>query len=142
MEDESKSFLTQLREAGTEYLEAKVQLTKVQAFEKISRVTGIVFSLLIIVLLSCFTVVFIGLMLGFLIADLTHSNAIGFSVIAGVFMLFLIILVLKRESILEKPIAEKVVKELFEEENEKDSAGMFTSPGIGDDPEKMKVDAN
>ena len=142
MEDEPKSFLTQLRDAGAEYLQAKVQLTKVQAFEKIARVTGIVFSLLIVVLLSCFTVVFIGLMLGFLIADLTHSNAIGFSVIAGIFILLLIILVVKRESILEKPIAEKVVKELFEEENEKEGDSMMASPASSDDPEKMKDHEN
>lgn len=120
MQEEEKSFIVQLREAGAEYLQAKLQLTKVQAFGKIARVTGIVFSMLIIALLACFTVLFVGLMLGFLIADLLSSNAIGFSVVGALFVILLTVLVLKRESLLEKPITEKIIKELFEDENDDD----------------------
>ncbi|HUM46991.1 MAG TPA: hypothetical protein PLD84_08685 [Chitinophagales bacterium] len=118
MQEEEKSFIVQLREAGAEYLQAKLQLTKVQAFGKIARVTGIVFSMLIIALLACFTVLFVGLMLGFLIADLLSSNAIGFSVVGALFVILLTVLVLKRESLLEKPITEKIIQELFEDEND------------------------
>lgn len=116
MQEEEKSFLIHLREAVADYLQARLQLTKVQAFEKIAKVTGIVFSMLIVALLACFTVLFVGLMLGFLIADLTHSNAIGFSVVGGLFIIMLAFLIIKREGILEKPIAEKIIKELFEDD--------------------------
>lgn len=111
-----KSVLSQLRDAGSEYFQARLQLTKLQAFEKIARVTGIVFSLLIISLVGCFTIVFVGLMSGFLISDLTNSNAIGFSVVGVLFVILFIILIINREKLLEKPIAEKVVRELFEDE--------------------------
>ena len=113
--EEEKSFLSQLRDAGAAYFQAKLELTKIQAYEKIAKVTGVVFSLLIISLLACFTILFVGLMLGFLISDLVGSNAIGFSVIGVVFIILMVILVMKRESILEKPITEKIIVELFEE---------------------------
>ena len=121
MTEDKKSILTQLREAGAEYLHARLQLTKLQAYEKIARITGIVFSFLIISLLACFTILFAGLMLGFVISDLVHSNAIGFSVIGVAFIILFIFLVMKRETILEKPIAEKVIKELFEEPEDDDT---------------------
>jgi len=137
MQEEEKSFLTQLREAVADYLQVRLQLTKVQAFEKIAKVTGIVFSLLIIALLSCFTILFVGLMLGFLIADLTNSNAIGFSVIGVLFISMLAFLALKRESILEKPIAEKIIKELFEDDAEEtkpapDLGAEINEPSFGE----------
>jgi hypothetical protein len=106
-----------LRDAGSEYLQARLQLTKLQAFEKIARVTGIIFSMMIISLVGCFTIVFVGLMGGFLLSDLTHSNAIGFSIVGVLFVLLFVILIINREKLLEKPIAEKVVRELFEDES-------------------------
>ena len=118
MRTEGKSLLEQLRDAGMEYLQAKVQLTKVQAYEKIARISGVFFSLLIISLLACFTVLFVGLMFGFLLSGLFNSTAIGFSIVAGVFIIMLVVLVIKREAILEQPISEKIVKELFEDEND------------------------
>lgn len=132
---EEKTFLAQLRDAGADYFMARLQLTKVQAFEKIARITSIVFSLFIIALLACFTVLFVGMMLGFLIAELFDSNALGFSAVGVLFVLMLTLLIVKRESFLEKPIAEKIIKELFEEEatNELQIVNNGTDP---DDEEK------
>ncbi|MBX7109748.1 MAG: hypothetical protein K1X61_13935 [Chitinophagales bacterium] len=117
-EEEEKSFIRQLHDAGKEYLEARWQLARLQTFGKIAKVTAIILSFLIIALLACFTVVFVGLMSGFLLADLFDSNAIGFSIVGGLFILLLILLILKRESILEKPMTDKIIKALFEEERE------------------------
>lgn len=114
--DRDKNFIEQLRDAGMEYFEARLQLTKVQAYDKIAKVTSVIFSLFIIALLGCFTILFLGMMIGFLIADLLDSNAIGFTVVGVFFSLMLIVLIVKRETILEKPIGEKIIKELFEEE--------------------------
>lgn len=114
--DRNKNFIEQLRDAGMEYFEARLQLTKVQAYDKIAKVSSVIFSLFIIALLGCFTILFLGLMIGFLIADLLDSNAIGFTVVGIFFSLMLIVLIVKRETILEKPIGEKIIKELFEEE--------------------------
>ena len=135
---EEKTFLAQLRDAGADYFMARLQLTKVQAFEKIARITSIVFSLFIIALLACFTVLFLGMMLGFLIAELFDSNALGFSAVG---VLFVLMLIVKRESFLEKPIAEKIIKELFEEEvtNELQDENNGTDPDDEEKDVKSKV---
>lgn len=116
MEEGEKSFFSRLKEAGTDYLEARLQLTRLQAFEKISKVTAIILSFLVIALLACFAVLFAGLMFGFLLADFLHSNALGFTIIGVVFILLLFIIIVKRESMLEKPLTERIIKELFEED--------------------------
>lgn len=116
-EEEEKSFIWQLRDAGAEYLQARLQLSRVQVFGKIAKVTAVILSFLIIALLACFTVVFIGLMSGFLLADLFDSNAIGFSIVGGLFILSLIVLFVKRESALEKPMTNKIIQALFEDDN-------------------------
>ncbi|MBK9730097.1 MAG: hypothetical protein IPO83_02220 [Chitinophagaceae bacterium] len=117
MEEEEKSFIWQLKDAGAEYLQAKLQLTRAQAFGKISKVTAIIMSFLIIALLACFTILFVGLMLGFLISDFVGSNAIGFSIIGVLFIAMLILMVVKRESMLEKPLNIRIIKELFEDDD-------------------------
>lgn len=117
MEEEEKSFIWQLKDAGAEYLQAKLQLTRAQAFGKISKVTAIIVSFLIIALLACFTILFVGLMLGFLISDFVGSNAIGFSIIGVLFIAMLILMVVKRESMLEKPLNIRIIKELFEDDD-------------------------
>jgi hypothetical protein len=61
---------------------------------------------------------FVGLMFGFLLSGLFNSTAIGFSIVGAVFIIMLGVLVIKRETILEQPISEKIVKELFEGEND------------------------
>lgn len=116
-EEEQKSFIWHLREAGAEYLQARLQLSRLQLFGKIAKVTAVILSFLIIGLLACFTVVFLGLMSGFLLADLFGSNALGFSIVGVVFIILLILLIVKRESALEKPMTNKIIQALFEDDN-------------------------
>lgn len=116
-EEEEKSFIWQLRDAGAEYLQARLQLSRVHVFGKIAKVTAVILSFLIIALLACFTVVFIGLMSGFLLADLFDSNAIGFSIVGGLFIILLIVLTIKRDSVLEKPMTNKIIQALFEDDH-------------------------
>ena len=117
MTDGTKTYFEEVKEAGEEYLKAKLELTKVQAFEKIARVTGVFSSLLILSLVASFTVLFLGMMIGFLLAEIFKSNAIGFSIIGILFLLFFLIIAFRRKSMLERPIVETVIKELFDEEN-------------------------
>ena len=126
MADDEKSHFEQLKNAGEEYVRAKLELTKLQAFEKIAKVAGVFSSMLIVSLVACFTVVFIGLMLGFVLSDLFNSNAIGFSIIGVLFLAFFLVIAIKRKTLLEKPIVETVIRELF---NDEDGDGL---PDISD----------
>ncbi len=136
--NEEKTFLAQLRDAGADYFMARLQLTKVQAFEKIARITSIIFSLFIIALLACFTVLFLGMMLGFLIAELFDSNALGFTAVGLFFVLMLILLIVKREAFLEKPIAGKIIKELFEEEAAAEAKEEDSGTGLNDEEKDIE----
>src|SRR4030095_11779980 len=118
MDGENRNFFEDLKDTVIDYLQAKARLTKIQAFEKMARVLGVIFLFFVIFIFFCFVVIFTGLMLGFLLADLTNSNALGFSIVAVLFIIVLIILVVRRKSMLERPVMENIAKVLFEDDDE------------------------
>ncbi len=118
MDKDFSTWWKAVREDVTNYLQAKANLTKIQAYEKVSKVTGVMASFLILALLAGFVIVFLLIMIGSWITALTHSNVTGYSSVALLILGLFLLLLFKRKSVLEKPIAEKVIEALYEEEQE------------------------
>jgi len=109
-------WFNELREDVTTYLRARAQLTKIEAYEKIAKVVGVVISFFILALLVGFAIIFILIMFGSWITQLTGSPAIGFSSVALLVIGLFIFLLVKRKSVLEKPVSNFVIEALFDEE--------------------------
>jgi len=101
-----------------EYLEVRLELLKLQGVKFLSKTAGLFTWLMVILFLVFFILLFLGMMFAWWIADLTHSNIIGFASAAGIFVVLLMICFLFRKSLFQKPIAKLVIKEALEEDEE------------------------
>ncbi|MGZ4049692.1 MAG: phage holin family protein [Bacteroidia bacterium] len=114
---EQPSFFKDLKKIILDYFEAKLKLYKIGAYEKIAKVTAVLFSSIVIALLGFFLLFFLSISAGFFFAGLFHSNTIGFLTVFGIYLILLIILIVFRKKILEKYIADKVIEQLMEQED-------------------------
>jgi hypothetical protein len=117
MEDNFSNYFNQTGKVAKEYLETRLDLIKLQAAGKLSRALGLFFSLILAFLLFFFVVVFLGMVVGFWIGEITHSYTIGFSCSAGLFVFLLAIMLLFRRSLIQKPLSNMIITELMSELN-------------------------
>lgn len=122
MEDNFQDYLTETKRLLKDYLEARLELTKLQAAEKLSKALGLFFTLILAFLLFFFVIIFLGMVLAHWISSLTGSMTIGFSVTTLVFVVLLAIVLLFRKKIIEKPLADLLLRELIAEEMEEEAA--------------------
>ncbi len=113
------SFFEELKQIIIDYFKSNVKLYKLNAYEKVAKVMAILFSSIIITILIFFLLFFLSISAGFYFATIFKSNALGFLMIFGFYVILLIVVIIFRKRILEKFITDKVIEQLFEEgENE------------------------
>ncbi|MDO9187897.1 MAG: phage holin family protein [Bacteroidia bacterium] len=110
------SFFSEIKQMLVDYFEAKIQLYKIGAYEKIAKITAVLFSSIIIALLGFFLLLFLSISGGFYFGGLLNNNALGFLLIFGIYLILFVILILFRKKLLEKHIMNKVIEQLFEKE--------------------------
>ncbi|UYQ92804.1 phage holin family protein [Chitinophaga horti] len=115
MEDNFSNYFSETGKVAREYVETRLDLIKLQAAGKLSRALGLFFSLVMAFLLFFLAVVFLGMVLGFWIGELTNSYATGFSCSAGLFIVLLLLILVFRKSLIQRPLSNLLVKELVEE---------------------------
>jgi hypothetical protein len=96
-----------------EYLEVKLDLIKLQAAESLSRILSSALSMAIIFFLLFLILLFISIGAGFFFASYLQSSGLGFLCVAGFYIVLLIIILLFRKKIIERPVIRSVVKLSF-----------------------------
>jgi hypothetical protein len=114
MEENFGNYFNQTGKMARKYLETRLDLIKLQAAGKLSKALGLFFSIMMAFLLFFFVVVFLGMVVGFWIGEMTGSYTIGFSCAAGFFILLLAILLIFRKSLIQRPLANMLVAEMVE----------------------------
>ena len=117
MDDNSDDFFFKLKEELTTYVHLRLELFKVSSYEKIAKVTASLFSGLILIVLAFFVIVFASICAGFYFSALTSSNITGFGIIAGIYMLLLVIIIVFRKQLFEKMFVNKMIEILFENDD-------------------------
>lgn len=104
-----------------EYLEVKIDLIRLRIAESLSRTFSSVASIAIFALLSGFILLFLSFAAGYFFASLLNSNELGFLCVAGFYGLILIIFLIFKKQIIERPIIKAIVKLFFQKsgDNEK-----------------------
>ena len=113
---EQPSFFEDLKQIIIAYFEAKVQLYKIGAYEKIAKVTAVLFSSIVITLLCFFMMFFLSISGGFYFGGLLNSYTLGFLIIFGIYLILFIIVLFNKKRLLENYFADKVIEQLFEKE--------------------------
>jgi len=96
-----------------DYIEVKVDLVRLQLAEKLSGIISKTASIVVISYLVFFILMFLSVAAGYFFASLLGSNELGFLCVAGLYSFLLIIFLILRKKIIEKPIIKAIVKLLF-----------------------------
>ncbi|MFY9463849.1 MAG: phage holin family protein [Sediminibacterium sp.] len=112
---ESEHFFSDTRKELENYLENRVLLLKMQMAEKTGRLVGKIIVLLVLTLLLICFLFFLSLMAGYYFAGLTGSLMIGFGIVAGFYLLVLVIAWLFRHK-LGRSVTDSVIQILLKEQ--------------------------
>ena len=113
--------INDLRKDILEYIEVKLDLIRLHTADNLSRIFSNVATIAIIGYLVFFIIFFISFAAGFFIGSLLDSNELGFLCVAGFYTLLLILFLVFRKQIVERPVIKAMVRLFFPkfEEDEK-----------------------
>ena len=121
--DEKPTVITELRQLITEYFDARLKLIKLEAFEKIAKVTAVLFSSLVVALLGFFLLFFLSMSLGFYLGKVFESMALGFLAVTGLYLILFVLVLFMKKDLMEKFLIERIIGELTKKEGEDEHAG-------------------
>ena len=113
MVTEKKSFFEDTQDLLESYAANRLRLLKLQTAEKSSRVITLMFTGLVIGLLSFFIFLFVSIMVALYFSEKWHSSFYGFGVVV-LFYILLLLTILALRAALDKYIFSKVINILFE----------------------------
>jgi hypothetical protein len=96
-----------------EYLEVRLNQIRLHTAENLSRMLTSTANIVIIGYLLFFILLFLSIAAGYFFADLFNSNQLGFLSIAGFYILILVLFLLFRKRIVERPIIHAMIKLFF-----------------------------
>lgn len=102
----------------TDYLDARINLFKLDAYEKIAKVTAALFSSVVVALLGFFLLFFLSLSAGFYLGGIFGSISLGFLVVAAVYLVLFVFVLLAKKDFMEKFIIDRILGELMKKEGE------------------------
>ncbi len=112
MEEAEKDFFKESKEKIEQYVQDRIWLLKLQISEKTARMVAVLFTLLMIGLLTFFVVLFLSMMAGYYFSALTGSFFSGFGIVSAFYVFLLLILILCRKWV-QKKIMDKVIAVFF-----------------------------
>jgi hypothetical protein len=102
-----------IRKEIQEYVEVKFDLIRLHTAEQLSRILTSMTTVVIGGYLLFLILMFLSFAAGFFFGSLFDSNEAGFLCVAGFYFLLLIIFLIFRKKIVERPVIKAVVKLLF-----------------------------
>lgn len=114
---EKNRFFTESRKELEQYLLDRLLLMKLQGTGRLAKLVAVLFTILVMAILTVLVVLFLSIMAGYYFADLTGSLYKGFGLVAGFYVLVLVLLVLARRKY-EKRIINMIISIVLDNPNE------------------------
>lgn len=114
MEETKDDFFEETYGIFTNYVDDRILLLKIQAAEKSGKLMSAFITMAVLALFSFFILLFVSIMGGYYFAELTGSMFTGFSIVAGIYILLLMVFLVVNKQILSKYIIDLVIKIFFE----------------------------
>jgi hypothetical protein len=111
---ELKSKAGVLSESVTEYIQTYYKLSIIKITDKATGIAASVMSSLAVFFLGIFVLLFSGIALGIWLGEIVNSNALGYLLVAGIYLLIIIILVSLRKRIVFPMIRNLIINKLHE----------------------------
>lgn len=114
MEEDKKDFLDETYGLFTDYVEDRILLLKIQTAEKSGKLLAALMSIAVLALFGFFILLFISIMGAYYFAEVTGSTFYGFSIIAGIYVMLLLVFLFVNKQVLSKRIMNMVIRIFFE----------------------------
>ncbi|MFA5971276.1 MAG: phage holin family protein [Lentimicrobiaceae bacterium] len=121
--NEKSPVISELRQLITEYFDARLKLIKLETFEKIAKVTAVLFSSLVVALLGFFLLFFLSMSLGFFLGKIFDSMALGFLTVTGLYLILFVLVLFMKKDLMENILIERIIGELTRKEDEDEQPG-------------------
>ena len=102
MEKDAGEIFRELKKDLSAYVELKLELLKLNTYERTGKVIAVLSYGVILLFLAFFAILFIFLALGFFLGDLFSSVGSGFGVVAVLYLLLIGIIVMNKDRISNK----------------------------------------
>lgn len=116
MEKNLQGFFSIFKDDVLKYIDLRLKLFRIEAYEKIGKVSAVSLLVLIFVFMIFFAVLFLFLGLGLYLGQLFGSLSLGMVAVGFLYLLLSVVLFLCRKYIMNK-VFELFVSELMKEEN-------------------------
>lgn len=113
LEPEPPSHLEELVDHVKDYIDTRSELIILKTTDKVASASGIAVSYLICIFLFVMVLVLLSIGAALWIGKALGDSFSGFFLIAGFYLLLLLIFFLGRSSLIKKPIANKVINEIL-----------------------------
>lgn len=107
-------LLDETRKKVHQYLSDRLLLFKMDAAEKSAKIISLLLGMIVVGALLFFVMLFVSLMLGYLFAEWTGNLFYGFAMLAGLYILLLLILLVAFKQWIRPRIINKVVSIFFD----------------------------
>lgn len=112
-QDDLKNHIDEVKNEFEDYVDKRISLLKLHLVEELSRFTAGFAVKLGILYLLFFVFMFLSLAAAFFLGDLLGSNGLGFTLVAGFYLLMAVIFWLSRRIWVEKPVIQAFIKIFF-----------------------------
>ncbi len=106
--------LSDIKNEINHYIQSKIDLTKLQAAEDLSRFVSKIAIKLVLFYIAMFVLLFASMAGAFAIGSYTQSNELGFLIIAGIYFLLAFVFYLFRGKLVQTPIIKTFVQMFFQ----------------------------
>lgn len=113
METEKKNFFEDTKDLAERYVEDKMLLIKLELAEKSAEATSSLVRIVVMAVLSFFVLLIVTFLVGYYLSVLTSSVLLGFSLVAILYLLLMLLFNYIHKKSFGKRIADKVVEGFF-----------------------------
>ena len=112
--------MEELTDSVKEYVNTRVESVKLSVAEKSSALVANLVAGMLVAAVFLFFLIFAGIALALVLGEWTGKMWTGFLIVAGIYLLFGIIVWIAREKIIRLPVMNAMIKQLFSNDDEED----------------------
>jgi hypothetical protein len=101
-----------------EYVNTRIEKAKLRAAEKTSHIVAHAVAAVIVTVVVLFFIVFASIALSLLLGEWIGKEWAGFLIVAGIYLLIAIIVWLTRKQLIQVPIMNSLIRQIFSKETE------------------------
>lgn len=113
MENEKITYFEEVQQLGSKYIEDRLLLIKLQAAEKAAKLSSSLVKAVVAGVLIFFILLILSFLAGYGLSIITGSLLYGFGILAGIYIILLMVFLYAYRKSLNKYIADKVVETFF-----------------------------